>query len=105
MNDHCKFESDIAVLKEIVPRIEGKIDRVEGILSEKIQNNLTVVQQNQIDVTKTINDLARTIKGANSDPGLTGVVAVVRTSVKRLWWFVGIIVVALLGGVAKIFFS
>jgi hypothetical protein len=94
MTDPCRYEADIAVLKEIVPRIEGKIDKVEGILSDKIQNNLEQVQ-------KSMGELNRAIKGANSDPGLSGIVGVLKSSVKRLWWFVGMLVLIILGSVVK----
>ena len=66
MNE-CKYEKEIAVLQEIVPRVETKVDNILNIL-----------------------------QGTNSE-GLLTKLKGMRTQLKIQWWWIAGISVAILG--------
>jgi len=85
MTEPCKYEADIAVLKELVPRIEER-------LLARIAKNEETVTAHQDEVTKSIKELTRT---------LNTTLPVLKVSLKRVWWFVGIIGLIIIGSVVK----
>ena len=65
--EYCKYEGEIAVLKESVPRIEKKIDNLTELLT------------------------------GNSKEGLVTRVALLRQSINKAWWWLGAISLGLIG--------
>ena len=68
MNQECKYEKEIIILQEVVPRVEKKVDELLVIL-----------------------------KGSNSE-GLVSKVKGVRVIQKIQWWWISAISLAILAG-------
>jgi hypothetical protein len=98
MNEPCKFEKEIFMLTEELPKMEDR-------LNEKIKDNREIVVDQYKDTKKCIEDLSDLIKGKDVDtPGLITKVLFNQKAVSKLWWLYSIIIMAILGMLTKLVF-
>lgn len=90
MTEPCKFEPDIVMLKSDLPKLEQR-------LTQKINENREAVLEQHKEVKKSIDKLTDLIRGTERNPGLITKVILNCKSISRIWWFIGIIIVILIG--------
>lgn len=80
------------------------LQQVEKRLQEKIRENRDAALSQHKETKNSIDELTNLLKGTLGKPGLVTKVILNCTSITRLWWFVGLITMFLLGILGKAVF-
>ena len=98
-NHVCIQKERLKGLEDTNKFLDVRLDQMETRLLDKVNDNKVTVVAHQNAVQKSMEDLVRTIKGANSSPGLVTHVHLNKQAIKRAWWWLGAISACILAWV------